>query len=89
MISGFLTAAQGPFRRPELWSLDAIHLITAQELRDSLSRVVTYDHRLAAAASYLGWRDRPHLANTVFSAVVQAQALCAMRTASRPGLVCR
>jgi predicted nucleic acid-binding protein len=34
----------------ELRSLDAIHLATAIEVRDSIDAVVTYDDRLAAAA---------------------------------------
>ena len=41
---------------PELRSLDAIHLATAQELEDELSAIVTYDHRMAAAARQLGYR---------------------------------
>jgi predicted nucleic acid-binding protein len=37
-------------------SLDAIHLATAQQLGDDLSRLVTYDERMAAAAAELGFR---------------------------------
>ena len=36
----------------ELRSLDAVHLAVALELGDSLGGLVTYDHRLAEAASY-------------------------------------
>jgi len=40
---------------PELRSLDAIHLATAQQLGASLARVVTYDDRMFAAAKAAGW----------------------------------
>ena len=50
-----LTAAGG-LPPPELRSLDAIHLATAQELGDDLSAVVTYDDRMAAAARHMGYR---------------------------------
>jgi predicted nucleic acid-binding protein len=39
----------------ELRSLDAIHLATAIEVRDSIDAVVTYDDRLAAAAQIHGF----------------------------------
>ena len=39
----------------ELRSLDAIHLATAIEVRDSIGAVVTYDARLAAAARVHGF----------------------------------
>ena len=38
----------------ELRSLDAVHLAVALELGDSLGGLVTYDHRLAAAAASYG-----------------------------------
>ncbi|BAU31613.1 type II toxin-antitoxin system VapC family toxin [Microcella alkaliphila] len=41
---------------PSLRSLDAIHLASAQELRDELTAFVAYDDRLLAAASSLGMR---------------------------------
>jgi len=50
-----LTAAGG-LRPPELRSLDAIHLATADELRDALSELITYDDRMASAAKRLGYR---------------------------------
>jgi uncharacterized protein len=37
-------------------SLDAIHLATAQQLGSDLSRLVTYDDRMASAAVQLGLR---------------------------------
>jgi predicted nucleic acid-binding protein len=46
--------AAGVLRPPELRSLDAIHLATAQELGDELSALVTYDDRMVAAATQLG-----------------------------------
>ncbi len=46
----------GALLPPELRSLDAIHLATAQQLGDSLARVCTYDDRMAEAADALGWR---------------------------------
>ena len=55
-VSDRILTAAGTLPPPELRSLEAIHLVTAQELGDSLSRVVTYDNRLAAAASSMGWR---------------------------------
>ncbi len=45
----------GQNQSAELRSLDAIHLATAQQLGDDLGRVVTYDGRMAAAATALGW----------------------------------
>lgn len=38
----------------EVRSLDAIHLATAQELGSDLDRVITYDERMAKAATSLG-----------------------------------
>ena len=38
-----------------LRSLDAIHLATADELGDSVVRLVSYDERLSAAARAVGW----------------------------------
>ncbi len=39
---------------PELRSLDAIHLATAQQLGPDLGRFVTYDDRLSRAAEAMG-----------------------------------
>ncbi len=38
----------------ELRTLDAIHLATARQLGAELSGLVTYDHRMTAAAEHLG-----------------------------------
>jgi predicted nucleic acid-binding protein len=40
----------------ELRSLDAIHLATAEQLEDELGTFVTYDERLAAAATARGMK---------------------------------
>lgn len=41
---------------PELRSLDAIHLATAQQLGYELTALVTYDDRMVTAAKQLGYR---------------------------------
>ncbi len=43
-------------RPPELRSLDAIHLATAERLGDDVSELVVYDERMAEAARQLGHR---------------------------------
>ena len=48
--------AAAVLRPPELRSLDAIHLATAQELGDELNALITYDDRMATAARHLGYR---------------------------------
>jgi len=48
--------AAGVTQPPDLRSLDAIHLATADRVRDDLGGIVTYDERLAAAAEALGFR---------------------------------
>lgn len=40
----------------EVRSLDAIHLATAELVREDLGSLVTYDERMAAAAEQLGYR---------------------------------
>ncbi|MEP6526289.1 MAG: type II toxin-antitoxin system VapC family toxin [Nocardioidaceae bacterium] len=47
--------AAGAMLPEDLRSLDAIHLATAQQLGLDLARIVTYDERIAAAASAGGW----------------------------------
>lgn len=46
--------AAGLLRPPEVRSLDAIHLASAQQLGDDLAVVVTYDERMLDAARRLG-----------------------------------
>jgi predicted nucleic acid-binding protein len=41
---------------PQLRSLDAIHLATADQVRNELGGLITYDERMAAAARELGYR---------------------------------
>jgi predicted nucleic acid-binding protein len=41
---------------PQLHSLDAIHLATAEQLRAELTELITYDPRMADAARRLGHR---------------------------------
>ena len=48
--------AAGVLRPPELRSLDAIHLATAEELGDDLSALVTYDDRMVNAAKQIGYK---------------------------------
>ena len=49
-------SAAGVLHPPELRSLDAIHLSTAQQLGHELTALVTYDDRMVAAAKQLGYR---------------------------------
>lgn len=44
----------GTLGPPLLRSLDAIHLVAAQRAEGTLRSIVTYDHRMAAAATELG-----------------------------------
>ncbi len=48
--------AAGTLMPPEIRSLDAIHLATAEQLGDDVRRLVTYDDRMIAAAEQLGIR---------------------------------
>jgi predicted nucleic acid-binding protein len=48
--------AAAVLRPPELRSLDAIHLATAQQLGHELTALVTYDDRMITAAKQLGYR---------------------------------
>jgi predicted nucleic acid-binding protein len=55
-VSDRILNAAGVLPPPELRSLDAIHLATAQELGDELGALVTYDDRMVATAKRLGCR---------------------------------
>jgi predicted nucleic acid-binding protein len=48
--------AAGLLQPPDLRSLDAIHLATAEQLADDLGAIVTYDDRMAAAGRQRGHR---------------------------------
>jgi uncharacterized protein len=45
----------GSIQPAELRTLDAIHLATVQQIENDLSRIVTYDERMAAGARVSGW----------------------------------
>ncbi len=53
-VSDRILLDAGSLLPAELRSLDAIHLATMRQLGGSLRRVVTYDTRMAAAASSMG-----------------------------------
>ncbi len=46
----------GTMNPPELRSLDAIHLATAERLREEIQELIIYDERMASAARNLGFR---------------------------------
>ena len=54
-INDRILVAAGSLQPPELRTLDAIHLATAQQLEADLGRLVTYDERMSAAAQNIGW----------------------------------
>jgi predicted nucleic acid-binding protein len=55
-INDRILGAAGTLLPADVRSLDAIHLATAQQLGNDLGPFVTYDTRLAEAASSLGFR---------------------------------
>lgn len=55
-VSDRVLDAAGSLAPPELRSLDAIHLASAQQLGSDLRSLVTYEARLAAAATGRGLR---------------------------------
>jgi hypothetical protein len=50
-----ILAAAGSLKPEDLRTLDAIHLATAQQIEENLSRIVTYDARMTAGARLAGW----------------------------------
>jgi predicted nucleic acid-binding protein len=54
-INDRVLRAAGTLLPLELRTLDAIHLATASQLGDDLARLCTYDERMAAAATDLGF----------------------------------
>ena len=54
-ISDRILESAGALRPAAIWSLDAVHLATAQALGADLARVVTYDERMVKAARALGF----------------------------------
>ena len=55
-ITDRILEVAGALQPPELRTLDAIHLATAQVIGSDVAQVVTYDVRMAAAAADRGWR---------------------------------
>ena len=53
-VSGTVLEAAGRLPDPMLRSLDAIHVATALLIRDDLDVLVSYDHRMLAAAAAHG-----------------------------------
>jgi predicted nucleic acid-binding protein len=53
-VNDRLLTAAGLLQTPDVRSLDAIHLATAQELGSDLSQVISYDERMVEAAKGLG-----------------------------------
>ena len=54
-VTDRILVAAGSLKPEELRTLDAIHLATAQQIEANLSRIVTYDERMTAAAQLAGW----------------------------------
>lgn len=55
-INDQILSAAGAMQPPEVRSLDAIHLATAQRLGQDLAQLVTYDTRMTAAAEQIQLR---------------------------------
>jgi len=53
-VSDTVLRAAGSLLPEELRTLDAIHLVTAQQLAEDLSQVITYEARMQAGAEALG-----------------------------------
>jgi predicted nucleic acid-binding protein len=53
-LSDRILAAAGAFLPIEVRTLDAIHLVSAQQLGSQLARIVTYDERMAMVAKTVG-----------------------------------
>jgi hypothetical protein len=54
-VTDRILAAAGSIGPEELRTLDAIHLATVRQIEKDLSRIVTYDERMAAGARLAGW----------------------------------
>lgn len=55
-VNDHILGLTGVLLPADVRSLDAIHLATAQQLGSDLGQFVTYDERMAAAASGLGFK---------------------------------
>jgi uncharacterized protein len=54
-VTDRILSAAGSIQPDELRTLDAIHLATVRQIENDLSRIVTYDERMAAGARLAGW----------------------------------
>ena len=54
-VTDRILSAAGSVQPDELRTLDAIHLATVRQIESDLSRIVTYDERMAAGARLAGW----------------------------------
>lgn len=54
-VSDRVLREAGSMQPAELRSLDAIHLASARQLGSSVKQIVTYDERMADAATASGW----------------------------------
>jgi predicted nucleic acid-binding protein len=54
-INDRILMTAGSIEPPDMRTLDAIHLATVQQIEDDLSRIVTYDERMASGARLKGW----------------------------------
>lgn len=54
-VDAVVIARAAAYSIPRLGTLEAIHLASAEPLRDELTQFVTYDNELAAAAATLGF----------------------------------
>ena len=55
-VNDRLLTVAGTLQPPDLRSLDAIHLATAERLREDIGDFIVYDERMAAVARQLGYR---------------------------------
>jgi uncharacterized protein len=54
-VNDNILSAAGSIQPNELRTLDAIHLATVRQIDSDLSRIVTYDERMAVGARLTGW----------------------------------
>jgi predicted nucleic acid-binding protein len=54
-VSDRILTAAGWLQPEDLRTLDAIHLATVRQIESDLSRVITYDERMAVGARLSGW----------------------------------
>src|ERR1700722_9094848 len=54
-VTDRILSTAGSIGPEELRTLDAIHLATVRQIENDLSRIVTYDERMAVGARLAGW----------------------------------